>query len=152
MRIVKNGRVVENVPLILNLLKDSSWCYAWVWVGTVAVVPILSYQIYTIWKCRKDVHATIHGAVSGMILSANAIWMFGDFYFGQDHFRNVARWMFSIGMILGLIYLLFSLRKSKEDETIMVHEEVYFHGNKFRRLYLAHRAKQIRNIRNRKKL
>ena len=146
MRIVKNGRVVENVPLILNLLKDSSWCYAWVWVGTIAIVPILTYQVYTIWKCRGDVHATIKGMVSGLILSANAIWMFGDFYFGQDHFRNVARWLFSGGLILGLVYLLFSLRKGKEDE-VMVHEEVYY-GSKFHRIYLLHRARQIRNLRH----
>lgn len=146
MRIVKNGRVVENVPLILNLLKDSSWCYAWVWVGTIAVVPILSYQIYSIWKCRGDVHATIGGIVSGMILSANAIWMFGDFYFGQDHFRNVARWLFSIGMIFGLIYMLFSLRKGTEDQ-VMVHEEVYY-NSRFRHLYLMRHARQVKELRN----
>src|SRR5580692_11438871 len=146
MRIVKNGRVVENVPLILNLLKDSSWCYAWVWVGTIAVVPILSYQIYEIWKCRKDVHQTVRSVVAGLVLSANATWMFGDFYFGQDHLRNVARWVFSIGLVIGVAYILFVLRhRNDDDKVVMVHRELYSDAryHNLSQLRRIHRARMI---------
>lgn len=140
MRIVKNGRVVENVPLILSLLRDSSWCYAWVWVGTIAVVPIITYQVYTIWKFRKDVHASAQAVVSGFLLSANAIWMFGDFFFGQDHFRSVARWIFTIGLIIGAAYMIFIVRRRQDEDE----KDAHAHSDMIRMSLMRHHNNMAR--------
>lgn len=140
MRIVKNGRVVENVPLILSLLKDSSWCYAWVWVGTIAIVPMITYQIYEVWKVRRNIHELIRSLLGIFILAANATWMFDDF-FGQHHFRGIAKWFFTIGFGIVALYILFSFRDTKE-EVVMVRSE------KIRARLFTHRhALRVREMR-----
>ena len=114
MKLVKNGRVIESAPVVLSLLKDTSWCYAWCWVGTIAIVPVITFQIYEVWKKRKDYHEVIKGTLATLALLANGTWMIGDLYFGSDHFRGVAKWFFSFGIGLILAYYAFLFRKERE--------------------------------------
>lgn len=111
MKLVKNGRVIESAPVVFNLLKDSSWCYTWCWIGTIAIIPVLSFQIYEVWKKRKDYHEVIKGTLGTLALMANGTWMIGDLYFGSDHFRNIAKWFFSFGIGLVLAYYAYLFKK-----------------------------------------
>lgn len=116
MRLVKNGRVIESAPVVLNLLKDSSWCYAWCWIGTIAIVPVITFQVYEIWKNRKDYHQVIKSVLATLALAANGTWMIGDLYFGSDHFRSIAKWFFSFGIGLVIAYYAFLFKKGKTEQ------------------------------------
>jgi uncharacterized membrane protein YfcA len=90
--------------------------------------------------------------MSGFLLSANAIWMFGDFFFGQDHFRSVARWLFTIALVLGAAYMVFIMRRreDKDNEAQKLHTTFvrmtltrhYNNMHRLRRLSIMRRHKQ----------
>lgn len=116
MKIVKNGRVIESAPVVFNLLKDSSWCYAWCWVGVIAIVPVITFQVYEVWKKRKDYHELIKSLIGALALAANGTWMIGDLYFGSDHFRGIAKWFFSFGIGLMIAYYAFLFKKAPKPQ------------------------------------
>jgi purine-cytosine permease-like protein len=115
-------------------------------VGTVAVVPIITYHVYVIWKARKDAHAVAQGVVSGILLCANTVWMFGDFFFGHDQLRNVARWVFTIGMILGLLFFIYILRKDSSGD--MHHQLI--RAQLYKHRMTVHRVRQMEEMRHRR--
>ena len=104
---LKKVRMWQNLHVGLWLLKDASWCQAWVNVGLVAAVPALALAAKIAWDSRRNIGELIHSIAVCLWLSANVIWMIGEFFFEdaiddpmQDPMRHIARYFFFAGMLL----------------------------------------------------
>lgn len=114
-KLFKSDRAYENAHVFLWLLKDSSWCHAWRWLGVCMIVPTLLVQIHLCWKSRKHIHEILHNVAVAFWISANATWMLGEFFF-NDGWRGFAQYFFDAGIALMLYYYIFLFHKDKGDE------------------------------------
>lgn len=113
MSIIKIDRVRESAPVVLNLVKDSGWCYAYGIVSVIAVIPVITFQVYEIWRCRKEGwHKILFHTMSLIALSGNGLWMISDLFY-HDHLRPYAKWVFAISLIFLGLYVFYSLRQKK---------------------------------------
>lgn len=113
MSIIKIDRVRESAPVILNLVKDSGWVCTYGVVSVVAIIPVLTFQAYEIWKCRKEGwHKIMFHTMSLIALSGNTLWMVSDLFY-HDHLRPYAKWIFAASFIFLGLYVIFTLRQKK---------------------------------------
>lgn len=113
MRLIKLDKARESAPIVLNLIKDTGWCYTWGLVSVITIVPVLSFQAYEVWKSRKDgIHKVMQNIAAMLAVMANGTWMIGDLYY-HDHFRAIGRWIFAISFVFLGLYGLFAWRLSK---------------------------------------
>lgn len=92
-------RKLENLHVGFWLLKDSSWCQHWIWVGLVAAVPTLFLAIKLVWDSRHDAEDFVHSLATVMWICANIVWMIGEFFF-DDKIRWAARPFFFVGLAI----------------------------------------------------
>lgn len=107
-------RDLENSHVVLWLLKDTSWCRSWHWLGMLMVAPTLAVQLVLFWRSRKDPHEAFHNAAVACWICANAVWMTGEFFF-NDHTRIIAQWFFYAGLASTAFYYLAHFGKRKQS-------------------------------------
>jgi hypothetical protein len=120
MRLIRMDKARESAPIVLNLIKDTGWCYTWGLVSVITIVPVLTFQVYEVWKARKEgLHKVMQNIAAMLAVMANGTWMVGDLYF-HDHFRVFGRWIFAISFIfLGLYGILaYRLSKKKSEKAV----------------------------------
>lgn len=127
MGLVRLDKARESAPIVLNLIKDSGWCYAWGVVSVVTIIPVLTFQVYEIWKCRKDGAHKVMQNIAGMFaIMANGTWMVGDLYF-HDGFHKYSKILFLLGFLFVGLFAIFSYRQSrgssKNDRVMMVSKD-----------------------------
>lgn len=116
MGFIRMDKARESAPIVLNLIKDSGWCYAWGAVSVITIIPVLTFQVYEVWKSRKEgAHKVMQNIAATVALMANGTWMVGDLYF-HDGFHSYSRWLFSVGLIFVVLYGIFSFRKFKVEK------------------------------------
>lgn len=103
MKLFKNERAYENALVFLWLLKDTSWCHSWHFLGMAMIVPTLAVQIYLTWRSRYDEHEVFHSIAVACWIAANAIRMTDEFFRG-DSWRPGALWLFSAGLVTMFFY------------------------------------------------
>jgi hypothetical protein len=103
LKLFKNERAYENAHVFLWLLKDTSWCHSWHFLGMAMIVPTLAVQIHLTWRSRHDEHEVFHSIAVACWIAANAIWMTGEFFRG-DSWRPGAQWLFSAGLVTMFFY------------------------------------------------
>jgi hypothetical protein len=74
-------------------------------LGIAMIAPTLIISIYLTIKNRKDITELTHNIAVCCWISANSIWMIGEFYF-EDGLRNYAVVFFTIGLISVCSYYL----------------------------------------------
>jgi len=114
-KLFKSERAIENAHVFLWLLKDSSWCHSWRWLGVTMIIPTLAVQLYLCWLSRKHIHEILHNIAVALWISANATWMLGEF-FADDSWRGFAQWFFDAGIALMVYYYVFLFRKDTGDD------------------------------------
>lgn len=102
---MKDMRKLENLHVALWLLKDSSWCASWKWVGMAMVIPTLVVAGKIAWESRKVISDLIHNLAVCLWICANITWMTGEFFF-EDHTRVYAKVFFFSGLTLLAGYYL----------------------------------------------
>lgn len=96
-------RKIENLHILLWLLKDICWVADLKWLGTFMIFPTISVAIWLTWKMRKSHSELMHNlAVIAWIL-ANSTWMIGEFFF-DDGTRPVALGFFGLGLVLLFVF------------------------------------------------
>ncbi len=103
LKIFQNERAYENAHVFLWLIKDTSWCHGWRALGMLMILPTLTVQLHLTWSSRKDVHEVFHSIAVACWITANAIWMIGEFFY-QDSWRPFAQWFFSAGVAAMVFY------------------------------------------------
>lgn len=105
-------RRVENLHILLWLLKDICWVNEWKFMGTFMVLPTLSVALWLTWKSREDKVELIHNIAVTFWILANSTWMLGEFFW-QDKTKPLAVTFFVLGILILVIHYLGKLLKTK---------------------------------------
>ncbi len=113
-------RRIENLHILLWLLKDACWAMNLRWVGLFMIFPTLSVAFVITWQTRHLRSELLHNLAVIFWITANCTWMIGEF-FGWDEgligaygLRQFAIVPFSIGLLLLVPYYL--ARNSQRGE------------------------------------
>lgn len=87
-------------------------------VGVIMIAPTLLAAIHITWLSRKNWTELAHNIAVSSWISANAIWMIGEFFY-DDTLRPYAIVFFSIGLLVISTYYIYYissyLKKEKEN-------------------------------------
>ncbi|MFN8324068.1 MAG: hypothetical protein U0T74_15505 [Chitinophagales bacterium] len=111
----KNIREYENLHIALWLIKDTCWVMGWSIGGMLMIVPTLFVAIHITWRSRRDLADLFHNVAVCCWISANAIWMTGEFFF-QDGLRNYAMIFFTIGLVVVAIFYIVHFPEIKRKQ------------------------------------
>lgn len=112
-------RKIENLHILLWLLKDICWAADLKWLGTFMILPTISVAIWLTWKMRKSISELMHNLAVILWILANSTWMIGEFFL-DDKTRPLALIFFALGILLLLIFYgkeLFSKMLSKDKSS-----------------------------------
>lgn len=104
-------RWIENAHILLWLIKDSCWAMEWKPGGIFMIFPTLSMAMYILWKSRKIKAELYHNLAVVFWISANSIWMIGEFT--EREYRPYAAVLFCIGLSVLAIYYAFFFKKDR---------------------------------------
>lgn len=127
-RIPARFRRKENLHILLWLLKDTCWALDFHIMGMIMIIPTLTVAISITWQTRKIVSEFIHNLAVVLWITANCLWMTGEF-FGWDEgtwgARHLALFPFGAGLcILAYYYIFLGHKKSFRQKILMQAEEL----------------------------
>jgi len=109
-------RRIENLHILLWLLKDICWALNFRTMGMIMIVPTLTVAVAITWQTRKILAELLHNLAVVLWITANCLWMSGEFY-GWDEgpwgSRHLALIPFGIGLGILAYYYLFLLPKKR---------------------------------------
>lgn len=107
----KTIREYENAHIVLWLIKDTSWCLGLHWLGISMIFPTLAVAVDIARRSRHDNAEFSHNLAVCCWISANIVWMVGEFFF-NDKFRPGAMVFFALGLAaLALHYVPLTWRR-----------------------------------------
>lgn len=98
-----NIRKFENFHILLWLLKDTSWLLGWKILGTIMIIPTLTFAVILTFKTRVQISDFIHNIAITLWICANSFWMLSEFFEFQD-MQIYAIIPFSTGLALLLVF------------------------------------------------
>ncbi|GAA4463645.1 hypothetical protein GCM10023093_12610 [Nemorincola caseinilytica] len=102
-------RKVENLHILLWLIKDTCWALVWRPGGMLMILPTVGVAFYLMARSRHDRTELYHNIAVCMWILANSSWMTGEFY--NYDLRPLAVGFFSIGLLVLLVYYIFLSRR-----------------------------------------
>jgi hypothetical protein len=112
MSLFKTIRSSENFHIVLWLMKDLCWVMDFQLLGVVMITPTLGMAAWIAWRCRGDVSEFLHSLAVVFWITANSIWMIGEFFF-DDHSRHFAAIFFVAGLLCVAWYYLVILPRQQ---------------------------------------
>lgn len=119
-------RRVENLHILLWLVKDACWAVNWRVMGTLMIIPTLFVAILITWQTRHILSELIHNLVVTLWITANCTWMVGEFFgwdeglWGDIGLRQLTVIPFGIGLlILAYYYLVLAPKASFKEKMSM---------------------------------
>lgn len=88
----------------------------WKQGGIFMIFPTLSVALYILWKSRKVRAELYHNLAVVLWISANSIWMIGEFT--EHEYRPYAATLFVIGLCILAVYYAFFFKKDKRAYTV----------------------------------
>lgn len=97
-------RKTENMHIIFWLVKDTCWCLLFKPLAMLMIIPTILIAIWIAMKTRKMPSEFAHNIAVLCWITANSIWMYGEFY-ENDGTRPIALFFFFSGLgSLGIYY------------------------------------------------
>jgi len=96
-------RKLENLHILLWLLKDASWLLMWRGFGIFMIIPTIGFAILITYKSRKSRSELFHNLAIIFWIIANSFWMLVEF-FDHENWRIYSIIPFAIGLIIILLY------------------------------------------------
>ncbi len=102
-------RRIENLHILLWLLKDLCWALNLRVLGMIMIIPTLTVAILITWQTRKLTAELLHNLAVVLWITANCLWMTGEFYgwdegtFGTRHLAIIP---FSLGLLILVYYYI----------------------------------------------
>lgn len=102
-------RRIENLHILLWLLKDLCWALNLRVLGMIMIIPTLTVAILITWQTRKLTAELLHNLAVVLWITANCLWMTGEFYgwdegtFGTRHLAIIP---FSLGLFILVYYYI----------------------------------------------
>jgi hypothetical protein len=116
-------RRIENLHILLWLLKDLCWALNLRVLGMIMIIPTLTVAILITWQTRKLTAELLHNLAVVLWITANCLWMTGEF-FGWDEgtfgTRHLAIIPFSLGLLILVYYYLILAPGKRFKEKIRV--------------------------------
>lgn len=106
-----NLRKYENLHIVLWLIKDTFWVLDFKIPGLLMIFPTLFVAIDIARRSFSYLSDFMHNLAVCCWISANAVWMIGEFYF-DDGLRPIAIVFFSLGLLVVAIHYLFQARRN----------------------------------------
>ena len=103
-------REYENLHILLWLLKDICWLMEFKLAGLFMAIPTIIVALHITWLKRKQLSELLHNMAICHWISANAIWMIGEFFY-NDTLRPISAIFFALGFITLFIYYGYLLPK-----------------------------------------
>jgi prepilin signal peptidase PulO-like enzyme (type II secretory pathway) len=119
-------RQVENMHIVLWLMKDACWAMNFRTLGTIMIVPTLAVAILITWQTRHIHSELLHNLVVTLWITANCTWMIGEFFGWDDHLlgdyglRQLTIIPFTIGLLILLYYYVFLARNVSYQEKMNI--------------------------------
>lgn len=114
-------RKIENLHILLWLLKDACWALNLRIPGLIMIIPTITVALLITWQTRQLKSELFHNLAVDFWIIANCTWMIGEF-FGWDEeinggpgLRQFALIPFGIGLAIILYYYVFYKEKRKES-------------------------------------
>ena len=107
-------RLLENLHIILWLVKDTCWLLQFKIGGIIMIFPTVFMAFYLAWKTRHDMSILLPNLAVCFWICANVVWMLGEF-FDFNHIPYALA-SFSIGIVIISIYII---RYHDHSETII---------------------------------
>ena len=110
-------RAYENFHIVLWLLKDACWVSDFKTAGLIMIIPTIAVALHITWLHRNSAAELAHNLAVVCWISANTVWMVGEFYF-DDGLRPVAMVFFAMGLLLVAYYygIVWPRRKASLSE------------------------------------
>lgn len=120
-------RKVENLHILLWLIKDACWALNFKIPALIMIIPTLLVAVVITFQTRKITSELLHNLAIDFWITANCTWMVGEFYgwdenlIGTWGLRQFAIIPFGIGLlILAYYYLIYMHKKNFEEQ---VHQQ-----------------------------
>jgi prepilin signal peptidase PulO-like enzyme (type II secretory pathway) len=110
-------RRIENLHILLWLIKDLCWALNYKTVALIMIVPTMAVALMITWQTRHILSELLHNLAVVFWITANCTWMIGEFYgwdenlIGNIGLRQLAVIPFGIGLLILAYYYIFLASK-----------------------------------------
>jgi hypothetical protein len=123
-------RKIENLHILLWLIKDMCWALNFRPLGVAMIFPTLAVALIITWQTRNMRSELYHNLAIDFWITANCTWMIGEF-FGIDEnlltngwgLRQLSIIPFISGLTIIGYYYLSGLWRNKQDAVYVQSEE-----------------------------
>ena len=122
-------RRIENMHILLWLIKDACWAMNYRTMGMIMIIPTLFVAFFITWQTRHILSEFLHNLAVVFWIIANCTWMVGEFYgwdtnlWGEYGLRQMALVPFCIGLSILIYYYLFLASKKSFQEKMYAKTE-----------------------------
>ncbi len=122
-------RRIENLHILLWLIKDACWALNLKIPAMVMIVPTLMVAVMITYQTRKITSEFLHNLSIIFWIVANCTWMVGEFFgwdanlVGPYGLREFALVPFGIGLLILAYYYLFLVNKKDFEEQVLQQTE-----------------------------
>ena len=124
-------RRVENMHILLWLIKDACWAMNLKFFALFMIIPTITVALVITWQTRHVISEFLHNLAVDFWIIANCTWMIGEFtgldenLVGSYGLRQFALIPFGIGLsILVYYYLFLSSKKGFKEQMFAKTEEI----------------------------
>lgn len=111
-------RKIENLHILMWLLKDLCWAMKWREFGIAMLIPTLVVAVLITWQTRGLKAELFHNLAVVCWICANGYWMTVEFFWEQlDDLRYYTVIPFSIGLLFILLYYTVILPRERKKNT-----------------------------------
>lgn len=117
-------RKVENLHILLWLIKDACWALNFKIPALIMIIPTLLVAVLITFQTRKITSELLHNLAIDFWIIANCTWMVGEFYgwdvnlIGTWGLRQFAIIPFGIGLLILAYYYLIYMHKENFEERV----------------------------------
>ena len=117
-------RKIENLHILLWLLKDVCWALNLKYPAIFMIIPTLWVAILITYQTRKISSEFFHNLAIDFWITANCTWMIGEFFNLDEHLlgeyglRQLSLIPFGLGLLILAYYYLILMHKKDFQEKV----------------------------------
>lgn len=124
-------RKIENLHILLWLLKDICWALNLKYPAIFMIIPTLTVAILITYQTRKITSELMHNLAIDFWITANCTWMIGEFFhwdqnlMGTYGLRAFSIIPFGIGLLILAYYYLYFIHQSDFEAKVEKQTELW---------------------------